>query len=123
MPDGMPTPGYLKSPPNPARLMGNVAAFERLLAHDRNARVVWAHGGSDFTGNMTAVPAYGLQVRNTIVPAKGIAQGWLSLLTRHPDRFVLGADAFFLAASTPPETPPDLANKIAVANATRLYRL
>ena len=49
----MRTPAFLKSPLNPPTLMGNIAGFERLLAHDRNARIVWAHGGSDFSGNMT----------------------------------------------------------------------
>ncbi len=49
--NGPPPPG-LQVPPNPPMLMGNVAGLERLLAHDRAARIVWAHGGSDFTGNM-----------------------------------------------------------------------
>jgi hypothetical protein len=39
---------------NPGRLAGNVAAFERLLAHNRRARIVWAHTGADATGFRTA---------------------------------------------------------------------
>jgi hypothetical protein len=168
----MPTPSFLKSPPNPRTLMGNVDAFERLLAHDRNARIVWAHGGSDYTGNMTpaligrlmdahpnlymslrpmpagtkVLPAFGLRPRNTLMPASAIDKAWLDVLNRHADRFVLGADAFFLASSTPSDSPlrilgrgndlrlrgiaellarlpASLAGKIANENAARLYRL
>lgn len=166
------TPSFLKTPPNPPRLKGNIEGFERLLAHDRNARIVWAHGGSDFTGNMspaligrlmtahenlfmnlrplrpglTTIPLHGLQVRNTLMPVSGIEKGWLELLTRFPGRFVLGSDAFHIAASAPEDSPlrtlargneirlaaivellarlpADLATKIAHENATRLYRL
>ena len=31
----------------------DVAAFERLLAHNRNARFVWAHAGTDSLGTRT----------------------------------------------------------------------
>lgn len=51
--NSMALPPSLKAPPNPKALIGNVAALERLLAHSSDARIVWAHGGSDFTGNMT----------------------------------------------------------------------
>jgi len=124
-------PSGLHVPPNPATLMANVAGLERLLAHDRNARIVWAHGGSDFTGNMTQaliarlmdahanlymslrpVPAgvttagnVGLPLYNTMMPGAGIDQAWLALLERHPDRFVLGSDSFMLAPSVAPNSP------------------
>jgi hypothetical protein len=126
-----PTPSDFKVPPNPPRVVGNIAGFERLLAHDRNARIVWAHGGSDFTGHMTPAligrlmdthsnlyvslrpfPAgvamsriTGLQARNTIMPEKGIAAPWLALLNKHSDRFVMGADTFFTAPSVSPDNP------------------
>lgn len=168
----MPLPAGLKSPPNPKTVQGNIAGFERLLAHDRRTRIVWAHGGSDFTGNMTPaligslmdkhpnlfmslrpVPLmfnksnpFGLQVRNTILRPKGIDPDWLRLLQRHSDRFVMGADAFFLSPTVPSESPlthlsngndgrlnaaarmlsalpPALARKIGTENAVRLYRL
>jgi hypothetical protein len=170
--DTMRTPSFLKSPPNPRTLMGNVALFERLLAHDRNARIVWAHGGSDYTGNMTpaligrlmdahpnlymslrpmppgtkVLPAFGLRLHNTLMPGSDIDKPWLDVLNRHADRFVLGGDAFFLASSTPTDSPlrflgrgndrrlrgiaellarlpAPLAGKIANENAARLYRL
>jgi hypothetical protein len=170
--DTMRTPALLKSPPNPRTLMGNIAGFERLLAHDRNARIVWAHGGSDYTGNMTpaligrlmdvhsnlymslrpvqpgrtVLPAFGLRLHNTLMPGSGVDKAWLDLLKRHSDRFVLGADAFFVAQSAPPDSPlrtlargnemrlgavgellsrlpAALVGKIAQENAVRLYRL
>jgi hypothetical protein len=125
------SPSGLHVPPNPATLMANVAGLERLFAHDRNARIVWAHGGSDFTGNMTPaligrlmdahanlymslrpVPAgvttagnVGLKLYNTMMPGSGIDKAWLALLERHPDRFVLGSDSFILSPSVPPNSP------------------
>jgi hypothetical protein len=127
----VPSPLGLRVPPNPPMLLGNVAGFERLLAHDRNARIVWAHGGSDFTGNMTPalvgrlmdnhpnlymslrpVPAgvgtaaaVNLKLYNTIMTADGIDRSWLDLLKKHPDRFVLGSDSFILSPSIPPDRP------------------
>jgi hypothetical protein len=124
-------PSGLHVPPNPASLMANVAGLERLLDHDRNARIVWAHGGSDFTNNMTPaligrlmdahanlsmslrpVPAgvtmagnVGLRLYNTMMPGSGIDKAWLALLERHPDRFVLGSDSFMLSPTVPPNSP------------------
>jgi hypothetical protein len=126
-----PTPPGLQVPPNPPTLIGNVAGFERLLAHDRNARIVWAHGGSDFTGNMTPalirrlmdshpnlhmslrpVPAgvafaeaTNLRVQNTIMTKAGIVDEWLDLLKKHSDRFMLGSDSFFFPRSVPAGSP------------------
>jgi hypothetical protein len=168
----MPLPAGLKSPPNPKAVRGNVAGLEKLLAHDRKTRIAWAHGGSDFTGNMTPaligglmdrhpnlfmslrpVPLvfnktnpFGLQVKNTILTPKGVDPAWLKLLQRHSDRFVMGADTFFLTPTVPADSPlrhlgegntgrlnaaaklmsalpPPLARKIGIENAARLYRL
>lgn len=165
------SPRDVKVPPNPPTVKGNIPAFERLLAHSRKARIVWAHGGSDFTGNMTpaligrlmdahpnlfmslrplppgvsVVPLTGLRVHNTMLTDKGVGASWLALLEKHADRFVMGADTFFLADSVSPENPTNalsrgnvprlnaaaqllarlpasLTSKIA-GNAARLYRL
>jgi hypothetical protein len=51
--DTMHTPASLSVPPNPPLLAGNIDGFEQLLAQAPGARIVWAHGGSDFTGNFT----------------------------------------------------------------------
>jgi hypothetical protein len=111
----------LKSPPNPKTIPDNVAAFERLLAHDRGARIVWAHGGMDPFGGMTAqlvgqlmdrhpnlymslrvapppltVSPLGLHIRNKLMDENGLNSAWLAVLKKHSDRFVLGSDSFFL---------------------------
>ena len=117
----MALPPGLKAPPNPKTLGGNVAALERLLAHGRDARIVWAHGGSDFTGNMTPalidrlmeghsnlymslrpIPIlaatnipFGLEYHNLILTPGGIEPHWLALLQKYPDRFVHGRRYFF----------------------------
>jgi hypothetical protein len=166
------TPAGVKIPPNPKRVKGNIPAFERLLAHEPKARIVWAHGGSDFTGNMTPaligrlmdahpnlfmslrpIPPgvqvariVDLRIHNTMMGDRGVSASWLALLSQHAGRFVLGADAFYLAASVSSDNPtatlargnlprlsaarhllarlpPDLAGAIARDNAARLYSL
>ena len=52
--EDMPLPPRLSSPSNPPKLQANIAGFERLLAHNRQAKIVWAHAGSDPLGNWTA---------------------------------------------------------------------
>jgi hypothetical protein len=112
----------LKSPPNPKTLPDNVAAFQRLLAHERRAKIVWAHGGMDPFGGMTAdlvgrlmdahsnlymslrvappplmtAGPLGLHIRNKLMDERGLDAAWLALLKRHSDRFVIGTDTFHL---------------------------
>jgi hypothetical protein len=170
--DATRTPPNLKVPPNPPTLNANIPGFEKLLAHERKTRIVWAHGGSDFTGNMTpaligrlmdahpnlymslrpvpsgasATNPFNLRFYNLIMSPKGIDEAWLDVLKRHPDRFVMGADAFIVSSSVLAESPlatlgkgnngrfsaanrlmsllsADLAQKIGVDNAVRLYKL
>ena len=101
---------------NPASLNANIDALERLLSHNRAARIVWAHIGRDNTGDMTvellgrlleAHPNLFLQVLTygNIVPlfpehapldeGGSLRPEWLALFTAFPDRFVLGSDAFY----------------------------
>ncbi|HEY7458287.1 MAG TPA: amidohydrolase family protein [Xanthobacteraceae bacterium] len=166
----MPLAEGLKSPPNPKSIPDNVEAFQRLLAHDRKAKIVWAHGGMDPFGAMTpelvgrlmdghpnlymnlrvapplleTVPVLGLRIKNKLVDARGLNPVWLAVLRKHADRFVLGTDRFFvIEGGTSPVTafvagnetkllatnlflsllPRDLARKIAIENANRLYSL
>jgi hypothetical protein len=112
----------LKSPPNPKSLPDNVKPFERLLAHDRRAKIVWAHGGMDPFGGMTpqlvgrlmdahpnlymslrvapppleSVQRLGLRIRNKLMDENGLDRAWLAVLERHADRFVIGTDSFFI---------------------------
>lgn len=131
VPADVPLPKALDNGRNPPSLKGNIAGLERLLAHERNARIAWAHGGSDLTGNMTPaligrlmakhpnlymslrpVPPqasrrnpFKLRFFNLIVTENGTDPEWLALLQRHSDRFVMGADAFLLAESIHPQSP------------------
>lgn len=113
VPQEMALPPDLKSPPNAARLHGNIVAFERLLSHNPRARIVWAHLGSDFTGFRTvdldrrlllAHPNLFMEIktdpqapgRNYPLGSDGkIKPEWLKLFTDFPDRFVLGSDQHY----------------------------
>lgn len=105
---------------NPPVLSATIPAFERLLAHNRQARIVWQHIGWDNTGYMTTDllrrllqdhPNLTLALKienrpfqvgqtrelmpNRIVDEKGqIRPEWLELISDYPDRFVIGADEF-----------------------------
>ena len=113
IPTAMNLPPPLKSPPNPARLEPNVPAFERLLAHNQNAAIVWAHVGGEPARTRTAElcrdllahhpnlymsirverglpdPTWALAPDGTLKPA------WRKLFLDFPDRFVLGSDSFY----------------------------
>src|ERR1700722_4753752 len=113
VPQDMPLPPDLKSPPNAAQLPANIAAFERLLSHNPGAKIIWAHLGSDFTGFRTvelarrfllAHPNLFMEIktdpqalgRNYPLGSDGkIKSEWLKLFTDFPDRFVLGSDQHY----------------------------
>jgi Amidohydrolase len=113
----MKAPSWLATPPNPQVLRANLPAFERLLGHNRNARVVWAHAGSDMLGQWTAslsrklLEAHpnlymslrlfpGQAVQNfPLLPIGRIKPEWLSLLQDFSARFVIGGDQFIAAAA------------------------
>jgi len=112
VPQDMAVPAGVKSPPNPPRLRANIAAFERLLAHNPRAKIIWAHAGSDGTGYRTpdlcrrllaAHPNLYMEIK-TDPHAAGmnypLADGkikpeWLALFTAFPDRFILGSDQHY----------------------------
>lgn len=145
---------------NPPNFDENLSGFERLLRHNRQARIVWAHAGSDILGHFTPELAARLLAdhanlhmslrlapgrapeNHTLRPGGGIAPRWLAVFQNHPDRFVIGADQFFTSGEigTPAEAfarlapmarqrtqdflralPSDIARKIGVENALRLY--
>ncbi|MBI5522727.1 MAG: amidohydrolase family protein [Desulfarculus sp.] len=111
----MPRPEGLGAP-NPPRLPANLAALERLLAHNRQAKIIWAHAGWDNTGHRGAglcrrlLDAHpNLYMSFKLDKRRGLSascplddQGrlkpeWLELIRAHPDRFILGSDHFFLS--------------------------
>jgi hypothetical protein len=109
-----PTPETLRGGGNPASMTANVAAFERLVAHNRNARVVLAHAGWDVTGQWSAALSRRLLAahsnlsmslklvnrdgsrENRLMTADGtrVAPDWLAVLQAFPGRFVIGSDSF-----------------------------
>lgn len=113
VPQDMPLPAGLKSPPNAPRLHANIPAFERLLAHNPSAKIIWCHLGSDFTGFRTvelerrllqAHPNLYMEIKtdpgapglNYPFAADGkIKPEWLKLFTDFPDRFVIGSDQHY----------------------------
>jgi len=106
---------------NPVTAPSTVPAFERLLSHNADAKIVWQHIGWDNTGQMTpellrrllkthgnlflafkAVPQKpgGPARRNAIGDSDGnVGHQWLDLLREFEDRIVVGADEFINAGS------------------------
>lgn len=126
VPEAMMTPQNLRDAcsKNPSRLPATLPAFERLLAHNRNAKIVWQHIGWDNVGFMTSglvsrllsdhsnlylairVEERGIQVGgggpmpNRIVDREGrIHPEWLALMEAHPDRFMVGGDEFIAGSA------------------------
>jgi predicted TIM-barrel fold metal-dependent hydrolase len=150
VPQDMPLPPELKSPPNAARLHANIAAFERFLSHNPRARVIWAHLGSDFTGFRTveldrrllqAHPNLYMEIK-TDPDAHGktyplgfdgkIKPEWLKLFTDFPDRFVIGSDQHYPEPKDADkrwqetillfnQLPADVRKKIGTENVARIY--
>lgn len=107
-------PQKLASQANPLRLEANIAGFERLLVHNRKAKIVWAHAGSDMLDHWTAElsremlrehPNLFMSLRmgggvpsNRVLDERGkIKIEWLALFRDFQDRFVIGSDQFFVS--------------------------
>ena len=65
VPQDMPIPERLAMPQNPKVLPANLKAFKRLLAHNPQARIIWAHAGWDNTRRPDARPHGGSSSRPT----------------------------------------------------------
>lgn len=105
-----PRPGL--SSVNPGFLRANLAAFERLLSHNRRARIVWAHAGSDPLGTRMPALQRELLARHpnlyvslrlprgapspvfALTPQGAIKPEWVALIAEYSDRFVIGTDYF-----------------------------
>jgi hypothetical protein len=149
VPADMPLPRPMGSA-NPATLPANIAAFERLLEHNLQARIIWAHAGWDNTLERTVplmrtllgrhanlymsikVQPGGPQRNSPFTPSGDIKPGWLALLHDFPDRFVIGSDQFYdeddddrltAARRLVSRLPAELAAAVGHENARRLYRL
>ena len=150
VPQDMPLPAPLKSPPNPPRLHANIAALGRLAAHNPRAKIIWAHAGSDNTGYRTpeicramllAHPNVYMEIKiDPVAPGKNppvengkIKPEWLKLYQEFPDRFLIGSDQHYPEGKGPQrwaaavqlldQLPPDLRKKIGMENPLRIYNV
>jgi predicted TIM-barrel fold metal-dependent hydrolase len=149
VPQDMAFPPERPRGPNPDRVAANIAAFERLLAHNRQARIVWSHAGWDLTGQRTPQlmgellrrhanlfmniksDRAGVPHTSPFDPQDGLKPEWLALLRGFPDRFMVGSDEFADAGTDRIERarrlvdllPADISRPIASDNARRVYRL
>ena len=153
VPQAMPLPLDLKSPPNPTKIQENLAAFERLLNHNPRAKIVWAHAGSDNVGNRTpdlcrrllqAHPNLYMEIKidpldlgkNPPIANGEIKHEWLRLFQDFPDRFVIGTDQHYnsgrpmtgpqrwkMAVLLLNQLPGDLRRKIGAENALRIFSI
>jgi len=148
VPRDMPFPARRAGGRNPENLGENISGLERLLEHNRNARIVWAHAGRDLTRERTVplmrsllekhpnlymsvkLSARGPQYTSPFNQYDELRPGWLAMLREFPDRFLIGSDQFFdeeepellpLARKFIDALPPDLARQIARENAMRIY--
>ena len=119
----IPPPAEIEGLPQSFRLTPNIAAMERLLAHNRRAKIIWAHAGWDNTGDRTpqlcrrllaAHPNLYMDIKiDPLKPGKNspLADGgtgtiraeWLSLFKDYPDRFVIGSDQHYPRPSEGPQ--------------------
>lgn len=122
VPDDAPKPSNLSSPRNPAVLKANLGGFERLLAHNRKATIMWAHAGADPVGYFTPRLAremlgrhanLAFSIRPTgpypgamVSPKGAVNDAWIAVLRAFPDRFVIGSDNFIVPTRyNGPEAP------------------
>ena len=116
VPEEMPLPAGLSSPPNPNTLRPNIAAFERLLGHNRRAKILWSHVGWCNTGRRTASfcatmlrkhpnlymsfkisPMDSRSECRPIEEGVGLKAEWLQVIKEFPDRFIIGTDQFYIS--------------------------
>lgn len=124
-PEDRPLPDRLPASRNPGTLKENLSAFERLLAHNRDAKIVWAHAGTD-PGLMrtpalcrrllTAHPNLYMSLRtgrgqpapSGAMTPDGMLKGpWLALIRDFPDRFTIGSDQFYPPFASGRRTPAE----------------
>lgn len=148
VPQPMSLPAAFKSPPNAPQLHENITAFERLLMHNPQAKIIWAHAGADGTGFRTPELCRRLLERHPNLymeikldpgnvgqnyPMAGgkIKLDWLTLLQDFPDRFIIGSDQHYPEPKGPQrwqavvllfnQLPPDLRRRIGMENPVRIY--
>ncbi|MFQ5420559.1 MAG: hypothetical protein ACE5EY_09370, partial [Anaerolineae bacterium] len=126
---------------NPATLPATIPPFEELLAHNRDANIVWQHVGWDNIGYMTPVLVQALlekhsnlyialrvearpfvvggsdPMSNRLVDSNGqLKAEWLAVITAFPDRFMIGGDEFVGIPGLTPDKPASFAETWAILN-------
>ncbi len=125
----IPLPKGFSAPPNASVLHENITALERLLSHNRGARIVWQHIGWDNTGHMTVdllrrllkahpnlylalrVEERWLTVGGSPMPNRIVNENWkirpewTLLIAEFPDRFMIGSDEFVGIPGRTPRRP------------------
>lgn len=119
-------PEWLETPPNPAIFQPNIAAFERLLSHNRDAKIIWDHICWDNTGYRTPELTkellnkhpnlyMSIKICNDVpeqfypLDNSGNAdQDWINLITEFPDRFFIGSDHFYCSPLIEKKPPPSV---------------
>ncbi|MDP3715248.1 MAG: amidohydrolase family protein [Burkholderiales bacterium] len=113
VPRDMPVPAHLANALNPAQLKANLPQFERFVAHNRKASIVWSHAGSD-PGRQRSVemmqdllarhPNLYMSIRpnltgplpTVVLDSQGALKAeWRKLFLEFPDRFMMQTDAFY----------------------------
>jgi len=102
---------------NPKILKENLIGFEKLLADDRNTKIVWSHVGGEEHDNRTVelcrqllkshsnlymsirVNRRGPKPTLAMTPTNILKPAWKNLFEEFSDRFVFGSDSFY--TSTP----------------------
>lgn len=113
VPKDMPIPQHLAGLLNPPELKANLAQFEKFLAHNRKAKIIWSHAGSDTgrlrtLGMMTRLlaehPNLYMSIRligmasppfTPLAPDGSLKEEWRTLFLAYPDRFLMQTDAFY----------------------------
>jgi predicted TIM-barrel fold metal-dependent hydrolase len=104
----------------PDILPPNIEAFHRLLEHNRQANIVWAHLGADVARQRPVKLVSGLLRQHpnlylalspaqsrlgkpeALLDANGkIAPEWLALMQAYPERFLFGSGQFYLPEASP----------------------
>lgn len=113
VPQDMTIPPHLAGLQNPRELKANLAQFEKFLAHNRQAKIIWSHAGSDTgrqrtLGMMTRLlaqhPNLYMSIRligmaplpfTPLAPDGSLKEEWRALFLAYPDRFMMQTDAFY----------------------------
>jgi hypothetical protein len=131
VPTAMDLPAHLASPPNPKRLRPNIAGLEKLLKHNRKARIFWSHVGWGHTSMRSPSLCRRLLERHPNLfmsfkvhrhsspETRALARGrikpeWLSLVQQFPERFVMGSDQFYVTPWSDRQFPNSLVGALAV---------